>query len=543
MSSATRLLQASGRFALRTVKRITADAKRSTRKFVADTAKSLDRGARPGLRYVHPAGSPYVAADNAMRNLDTIAQKLAAADIEWVQLPQLSRLRPRIVVDSVHTPKVIEIVEELQAREGWRRRLVDLNNRSVTTRAARKIRLGAVAAGRAYFSSGGTEVSTHAEQVTIEFWERVGEDEPRADGTTYVPGTLRRGIQARGLLVEYLTPGQWHEAVADGNKVQLNYPHLFDVIDPIDVVYTWVDDDDPDWQKRKADAHGELDLKSINETAINASRFNNREELRYSLRSLEMYADWVNHIYIVTDRQVPEWLNVDNPKITVVDHSEIFADTSALPVFNSHAIESQLHHIPGLSDKYVYMNDDIVFLRPTNPSLFFYGNGNSKFFKSTAPLDLAPPSARDLPVLSAAKHNRELIEQTFGRTITNKLKHTPHPQQKSVLERLEAEHPEIFRKVSHSTFRHPDDLSITSALHHWYAYGLGKAAPAGIRYGYVNLASETAEKRLDSFSRSRTYDVLCVNETETTPERAAEIDVFLAEFFHKRFPFKSSFEK
>lgn len=543
MSAPFRVLKKSQSFVGTFGRKVREEARRSARSLFQQASRALDKHSRPLNRYVHPSDLPYSAAANVANDLSVLDDRFTGAGVEWVRLPGLSRFRPTVVVDVSQKNEVLSVVEALRTLEGWRIRYFDTSGRHITSAAAGRLKVGAVATGRAHFSSDGIEISSSDEDIMVEFWDRLPADVPRDDGTTYETGTLRRGIQKRGPLVEYLTPDQWATGIADGNCIRLPYPHLFEVTGPIDIVYTWVNGDDPDWRRRKNKAQGILDHETVNETAVNSSRFNNRNELKYSLRSLEMYASWVNHIFLVTDQQVPEWLDTDHPGITVVDHREIFTDTSALPVFNSHAIESQLHHIPGLSEQYVYMNDDIVFLRPTEASLFFHGNGQAKFYPSTAPLDLAPSSARDLPVLSAAKHNRELIERTFQRTITNKLKHTPHAQLKSVLEQLEADNSEIFSRLSHSTFRHPDDLSITSALHHWYAYGLGKATPANIRYGYVNVAADDAEQRLAGFARSRRFDVLCVNETETTTERAAEIDVFLGEFFRKRFPFKSSFEK
>lgn len=117
-----------------------------------------------------------------------------------------------------------------------------------------------------------------------------------------------------------------------------------------------------------------VDLRTNAPSSVSDSRFTSRDELRFSLRSLEYYASWVRKIFIVTDRQVPSWLDTDDPKITVVDHRDIFSDPSVLPVFNSHAIESQLHHIPGLADHYLYLNDDCFFLRPTGSELFFTAN-------------------------------------------------------------------------------------------------------------------------------------------------------------------------
>src|SRR5699024_8077629 len=140
---------------------------------------------------------------------------------------------------------------------------------------------------------------------------------------------------------------------AQGATVFASQPLLREISEPIDAVYTWVDGSDPQWLQRKADNTGDSDLEPV-VRAANDARYASRDELKYSLRSLEMYANWIRHIYIVTDQQIPPWLDLSHPKITIVDHKEIFADTSVLPVFNSRAIESQLHNIPGLSEHYLY---------------------------------------------------------------------------------------------------------------------------------------------------------------------------------------------
>ncbi|KAG7246090.1 hypothetical protein CRUP_030852, partial [Coryphaenoides rupestris] len=94
---------------------------------------------------------------------------------------------------------------------------------------------------------------------------------------------------------------------------------------------------------------------------VSASRFEDNEELRYSLRSVERHAPWVRHIFVVTNGQIPSWLNLDNSRITVVAHQEIFQNLSHLPTFSSPAIETHIHRIPGLSQKFIYLNDDVMF--------------------------------------------------------------------------------------------------------------------------------------------------------------------------------------
>jgi len=113
---------------------------------------------------------------------------------------------------------------------------------------------------------------------------------------------------------------------------------------------------------------------------ISASRFEDNDELRYSLRSVEKHAPWVRHIFIVTNGQIPSWLNLDDERVTVVSHSDIFLNKSHLPTFSSPAIESHLHRIPGLSEWFIYMNDDVLFGRDVWPDDFVTASGAQKVY-------------------------------------------------------------------------------------------------------------------------------------------------------------------
>jgi len=113
---------------------------------------------------------------------------------------------------------------------------------------------------------------------------------------------------------------------------------------------------------------------------ISASRFEDNDELRYSLRSVEKHAPWVRHIFIVTNGQIPSWLNLDDERVTVVSHSDIFVNKSHLPTFSSPAIESHLHRIPGLSKWFIYMNDDVLFGRDVWPDDFVTASGAQKVY-------------------------------------------------------------------------------------------------------------------------------------------------------------------
>ena len=84
-----------------------------------------------------------------------------------------------------------------------------------------------------------------------------------------------------------------------------------------------------------------------------------------------MYAPWVRSIFIVTNGQIPAWLNRNNPKVSIISHSEIFAHSYDLPCFNSNAIEANIHKIKNLSTKFIYFNDDFALARPVCLSNFW----------------------------------------------------------------------------------------------------------------------------------------------------------------------------
>ncbi|CAI5636181.1 unnamed protein product [Oreochromis niloticus] len=126
------------------------------------------------------------------------------------------------------------------------------------------------------------------------------------------------------------------------------------------------------------------DLTAISQSKqdedVSASRFEDNEELRYSLRSIERHAPWVRHIFIVTNGQIPSWLNLDNPRVSVITHQDIFLNNSHLPTFSSPAIETHIHRIPGLSQKFIYLNDDVMFGKDVWPDDFYSHSKGQKVY-------------------------------------------------------------------------------------------------------------------------------------------------------------------
>ena len=139
-----------------------------------------------------------------------------------------------------------------------------------------------------------------------------------------------------------------------------------------DLVYLWVDGNDAEWVARKNRFLGKnVDL---NTEATTVARNANNDELKYSLRSTEMYVPWIRRIFIVTDEQRPDWLGPGNEKIKIVDIRELIP-AEALPCYNSVVIEHFLYKIPELSEHFLYANDDMFFNKPLSPGFFFTEEG------------------------------------------------------------------------------------------------------------------------------------------------------------------------
>ena len=152
------------------------------------------------------------------------------------------------------------------------------------------------------------------------------------------------------------------------------------MIDKIDFVITWVDENDSKWRK-------DFEYYSAKETRYintDACRYRDWGTLKYWFRGVEKYAPWVNKIFFVTYGHLPKWLNTDNPKLVIVKHED-FIPHEYLPTFNSNVIEFFFHKIKGLSEKFVYFNDDMFLIDSVLPE---------RFFKNGLPCDIGELTLR-----------------------------------------------------------------------------------------------------------------------------------------------------
>ena len=309
---------------------------------------------------------------------------------------------------------------------------------------------------------------------------------------------------------------------------------------PVDVVYTWVDGSDPEWNARREARLAGVTGTAQTRASSGQARFVEHDELRYSFRSVHLFAPWVRRIHLVTDDQVPEWLDPDHPLVHLVDHRDILP-ADALPTFNSHAIETALHRIDGLAEHFVYLNDDVLLGRPVRPETFFSPSGSIAVFPSrmTIGLDDDPDAP---PFQKAAWNNRRLLHDELGAVITHHLAHTPHPHRVSVLEELTERFAEAVAGTARAPFRSDTDVSVLSSLAQHYALLTGRAHLAEPSLAFVNLSNADLEWQL-SQALGRDQDFICLAEHHDHALPPAELDRLLAEFYAEYYPVAAPWER
>ncbi|MEV0455342.1 stealth family protein [Catellatospora methionotrophica] len=476
-------------------------------------------------------------------NLQTVIALLEADNVDYFCVPHTDPRRSAVAVAAEHRAQVLRLLRGRSGSDAVIRTL-DTAGRRVSPQRCAIVQVYRAATGPSV-----TPLTEGAYACEIEFWSTVkqqGWQAPRQVGprnhkvgtvvsvdnpTQYVAAARLSAFVPRDTEPRYRSRAVYAE------------PGPNDVQFPIDVVFTWVDGDDPAWRSRKAQALGEDPDDSFAGLATNASRFTSRDELLYSMRSLHAFAPWVNHIYLVTDDQTPSWLDPTSPYVTLVSHKEIFGDVGVLPTFNSHAIESRLHKVPGLSEHFLYFNDDMILGRPVLPTQFFFANGVAKFFPSSSLVDVNPPAPADAPVDVAAKNNRRLLQTRFGTQLYQKMRHVPYPLLRGVLEEIETE----LREESHATashqFRDRGDLSIPSSLAHYWAHSTGRSVPGSISHTYIDLGRLIAPIMLARLVRQRNVDVFCLNDTNSADGEMDEQTAMVRDFMEAYFPFQAPWEQ
>lgn len=308
------------------------------------------------------------------------------------------------------------------------------------------------------------------------------------------------------------------------------------------MVYLWVDGNDPQWQAKRNAAVGNAETTS----QVNCKgRYADNDELKYSLRSLELYAPWIRRIFIVTDNQIPSWLNTDEPKVRIVDHTEILPPQS-LPCFNTSVIEYFIDRIPELSEHFIYGNDDCFFNRPVTPLSFFGADGlpivrmKLKFrpFRKFVLMFREKVLKKTMSAHNSMIHRAaSLVEQKYGIYYGCKKHHNIDSYLKSSYRHTG----EVFKAEIEASLtnhiRSANDVDNTV-----YSYAMLAEKQAHLRYvtGRTSFHLEIDKPYL--YDKLDRYNPLlfCLNDSEHAQDDDRRR---VKEYLEKRFPNKSRFEK
>ncbi|MDN3496029.1 stealth conserved region 3 domain-containing protein [Planococcus sp. APC 4015] len=315
-------------------------------------------------------------------------------------------------------------------------------------------------------------------------------------------------------------------------------PHEF--TEDVDLVFSWVDGSSSDFQRQRAAQQAQY---VVGEGDDGPARYRHVDELRYALRSVHMYAPWIRRIFIATDSPAPAWL-ADHPKVTIVRSEDFFADTSSLPTHNSHAVEAQLHRIPGLAEHFLYSNDDMFFGRTVEPEMFFTPAGVTKFVECDVRIGVGTPGASRSGHDNGLRVNRALLRERFGRTIVRDLEHCATPLRRSVMGELEQTFAEDFARTAASRFRSATDISVTNSLYHYYALMTGRAVPTREpRVRYVQTTMVSGLRRMARIAARADVDMFCLNdggEVEVPEELRVQT---LRATLERQFPVRAPWER
>ena len=330
---------------------------------------------------------------------------------------------------------------------------------------------------------------------------------------------------------------------------------------PIDIVYLWVDGTDPVWRLKRAQAQDAFGTHNHSELAAYSNvegRFRDNEELRYSLRALDKFFPDHGHIYIVTDAQVPDWLCASD-RVTVLDHRDLIP-AACLPTFDSGNIETYIHRIPGLSERYFYFNDDVFFGAPVNVNDWFWDGGIYVAWSDEPAVSDEPlrPDANSLE--NACRRSNQWFsvrkqafrsehdttvqadsnyEHTF-RTFA----HSPRPMLKSLLFELEALAPELFASVRSTVFRTWREPTLVSDFVMRWALATGRGKVCEHSHLYVSTGAPGTQQQLAYLaSQLGQLDFFCINDTTDDAEQQDPRLENVRDAMKAMFPHPSGFER
>lgn len=334
-------------------------------------------------------------------------------------------------------------------------------------------------------------------------------------------------------------------------------------MEKIDFVITWVDGADPKWFSEK-EKYMKLEKRMFDKDS-NVSRYRDWDNLRYWFRGIEKFAPWVNNIYFVTWGHIPSWLNIDNPKLIIVNHKD-FIPNEYLPTFSINTIENNFHRIKGLSEQFVYFNDDIFLIGPTR---------KTDFFKKGKPVDAAILTAHcyskkdtlimtpivDIGVINKYFDFKSTIRKNFLNWFNFKYKkgllqnivlyscprfpgmtqqHLATSFLKSTFEEIWSKEDELLRETCKNRFRSTTDVN--QWLFREWQLASGNFVPRNPNIGKSYIVDKSNINQIVEHIKKSNNKMICINDKEMSDQEFMFLKEEIKKAFDEILPEKSSYE-
>ena len=329
----------------------------------------------------------------------------------------------------------------------------------------------------------------------------------------------------------------------------------------IDFILPWVDGNDPEWRREKS-RYSPTDMANSDSEV----RYRDWDNLQYWFRAVEAFAPWVGRVHFITWGHLPAWLNVNAPKLHIVRHED-YIPKEYLPTFSSHTIELNLHRISGLSEHFVYFNDDMFLTRPVSPEDFFkngkprdtlglncifFGEDSAGHFNGS---DLEVINTefkgqkksimkRDFRKWFALRNGSSLRIKTFLLSAWDwfpgfHYDHLPTDLCKGTLEEVWEKYGSVLDKTCRDRFRR--ESNVNQWLFKYWQLCKGNYEVRSHRFGRAFHIDDNNFGELCSAIRNKSFSMICVNDTPGTTDFDSKKRQ-VQEAFEAILPDKSAFE-
>ncbi len=327
--------------------------------------------------------------------------------------------------------------------------------------------------------------------------------------------------------------------------------------DKIDIVVPWVDGSDPEWFAEKQ----KYTVKTSDDANIN--RYRDWGLLKYWFRGIEKFAPWVNKIHFITWGHLPPWLDTTNPKLHIVNHKDYIPE-EYLPIFSVNPIELNMHRIEGLSEQFIYFNDDTYLINNISPESFFI-NRLPVDTVAEVPLLSFPGGidhliVNDISIINKNFNKRDVLKKnrkqwfslkspisTLKNLYMSALKggfssfanpHLPLAFLKSTISEVWEKEPEIMERTTSHKFRNIEDVN--SWLFRYWQFAKGEFVQVkGPEGKFFSIGKD--DNNIKAAIEKQQYKMVCLSDDSVETDFEKE-QAFLCECFEKILPEKSSYE-